>query len=285
MANVSSRYQPQYRDDRTVTARRLHVRFPAPAPRTRRADFRHRALPRDHAPRTQTRRGGSDTQVIGESRHRLRMLHGARSAYCRLSGEPASPYGSAPSLMHGMLPESLPLSRGPGNATPASLLPSDIAPRLRPLSSTGITRRPRRLQYYEPLRHPAGPACPSRDSGWCVHTTDRASRVASIPLLHACRRQYPGGTGWCVHRSLPCRWQPSPYYRRVGFRITLFEACSAFTRVAARMFAEPPMAALFFGVLQTMSLPLGPLRLLVARATVAGRDSRPLRNNAFPRRR
>ena len=149
----------------------------------------------------------------------------------------------------------LALSRGPGIATPASLLPSDIAPRLRPLSSTGITRR---LQYYEPLRHPAGPACPSRDSGWCVHTTDRASRVASIPLLHACRRQYPGGTGWCVRRSLPCRWQPSPYYRRVGFRITLFEACSAFTRVAARMFAEPPMAALLFGVLQTMSLPPSP---------------------------
>ena len=91
-----------------------------------------------------------------------------------------------------------------------------------------------------------------------AHHRDRASRVASIPLLHACRRQYPGGTGWCVRRSLPCRWQPSPYYRRVGFRVTLFEACSAFTRVAARMFAEPPMAALLFGVLQTMSLPPSP---------------------------
>ena len=32
-------------------ARRPHVTFPAPAPRTRRADFRHRALQRDHAPR------------------------------------------------------------------------------------------------------------------------------------------------------------------------------------------------------------------------------------------
>ena len=78
------------------------------------------------------------------------------------------------------------------------------------------------------------------------------------PLLHACRRQYPGGTGRCSRRSLPNRWQPSPYYRRVGFRITRFEACSAFTKVAARMLAEPPMAALLIGVLQTSSLPPSP---------------------------
>ena len=87
------------------------------------------------------------------------------------------------------------------------------------------------------------------------HATVGASRVASIPLFHACRRQYPGGTARCVCRSLPSRWRPSPYSRRVGFRITNFEACSAFTRVAARMVAEPPKAARFIGVLQTMSLP------------------------------
>ena len=50
----------------------------------------------------------------------------------------------------------------------------------------------------------------------------------------------------------------SPFYRRVGFRITRFEACSAFTKVAARMLAEPPMAALLIGVLQTSSLPPSP---------------------------
>ncbi|MCY4587802.1 MAG: hypothetical protein OXB98_17330, partial [Bryobacterales bacterium] len=44
------------------------------------------------------------------------------------------------------------------------------------------------------------------------------------------------GPGW--------RWQPSPYSGRVGFRITRFEACAAFTRVAARVVAEPPWAAL-----------------------------------------
>ena len=84
---------------------------------------------------------------------------------------------------------------------------------------------------------------------------DRASRVASIPLFHACCRHYPGGTCRCMCRSLPDRCQPSPFLWRVGFRITRFEACSAFTRVAARMVAKPPLAARYIGVLQTMSLP------------------------------
>ena len=84
---------------------------------------------------------------------------------------------------------------------------------------------------------------------------DRASRVASVPLFHACCRHYPGGICRCMRRSLPDRWQPSPKLRRVGFRITSFEACSAFAGAAARMVAEPPLAARYIGVLQTMSLP------------------------------
>ena len=67
---------------------------------------------------------------------------------------------------------------------------------------------------------------------------DRASRVASTPLFHACYRHYPGGTCRCLRRSLPDRCQPSPISRRVGFRIERFGACSAFTGVAARMVAE-----------------------------------------------
>ena len=103
------------------------------------------------------------------------------------------------------------------------------------------------------------PPCPARPDprglsvGAC-HATGRASRVASVPRFHACCRQYPGGTGRCSRRSLPDRWQPSPIPRRVGFRISRFEVCSAFTRVAARMVAEPPRAARL-GVLRTMSLP------------------------------
>ena len=41
------------------------------------------------------------------------------------------------------------------------------------------------------------------------------------------------------------RGQPSLRFGRVGLRIRLFEACSAFPRVAACVLAEPPTAALF----------------------------------------
>src|SRR5574337_799276 len=37
---------------------------------------------------------------------------------------------------------------------------------------------------------------------------------------------------------IPLQWQPSPISWRVGFRITYFEACSAFTRVTACMLAK-----------------------------------------------
>ena len=90
---------------------------------------------------------------------------------------------------------------------------------------------------------PARP-CPHGSSVGACHATARASRVASIPLFHAWRRQYPGGGGRCLRRSLPDRWQPSPYDRRVGFRSIGFEACPAFTRVASCMVAEPPSATL-----------------------------------------
>ena len=65
-----------------------------------------------------------------------------------------------------------------------------------------------------------------------------------IPSSIHATAQYPGGTGRCSRRSLPDRWQPSPFQRRVGFRIVRFEACSAFTRVVACVVAEPPEAAL-----------------------------------------
>ena len=90
---------------------------------------------------------------------------------------------------------------------------------------------------------PAQPDPRGLSVGAC-HATGRASRVATNPLLHTCHRQYPGGTGRCSRRSLPDRWQPSPFQRRVGFRIVRFEACSAFTRVVACVVAEPPEAAL-----------------------------------------
>ncbi len=58
-------------------------------------------------------------------------------------------------------------------------------------------------------------------------------------LFHACRRHYPGGTVGCCRCPVQRR-RPSPKTRRVGFRVFLFEACSAFTHVPACMVAKSP---------------------------------------------
>ena len=113
---------------------------------------------------------------------------------------------------------------------------------------------------------------------------DRASRVASTLLFHACCRQYPGGTRRCVRRSLPDGYQPSPLSGRVGFRITRFEAYTAFTGVAARMVAKPPLAARCAGVLQTMSLPPSSAPTATGWSDSCRADSHPLKNGTFPRR-
>ena len=101
------------------------------------------------------------------------------------------------------------------------------------------------------------------------------------------RRQYPGTTdrtGRCHRRWLPGPWGPSPYCGRVGFRIRRSEACSALTRVAARMVAEPPNGGpLSSECFRRCRCLHRPLRLLPAGATVAGRDSHPLRNGTFAR--
>jgi len=267
------------------------VTFPAPALRTRRADFRHRALQWDHAPRTRIGENDSGRQVVGLSPTfpggRCTSLRPALPSRLRRAAEPvdastaSDQYGPTPSLMHGMVPESLPSTRGTGIATPASLLPSPIAPHLRSLSSTGITRR---LQSYGPLRHPAGPACPSRGPGGCMRTTDRASRVATIPLFHACRRHYPGGTGRCARRSLPAG---GSLPRDVGGSASALQV----SRPAQRSLALRPACSLSRPRRPVASECFRPCRylhhpprLLPAGATVAGRDSHPLGNGAFPRR-
>ena len=108
---------------------------------------------------------------------------------------------------------------------------------------------------YKPLRHPAGPACPSRGSGWRV-----PRHRQGFPCCH--RPPLP-----CVPPSIPRRGRPVraslasrpvaafPVIRRVGPRVARFEACSTFTRVAAHMVAKPPRAARCTGVLQSKSLP------------------------------
>jgi len=127
---------------------------------------------------------------------------------------------------------------------------------------------------------PARP-CPHGSSVGACHATGRASRVASIPLFHACCRHYPGGIGRCSRRSLPGHWQPSPGKRRVGFRISGFGACSAFARATARVVADHPRWPLSSECFSRCRYLHRPLRLLPVGATVTGRDSHPLRNGAL----
>ena len=131
--------------------------------------------------------------------------------------------------------------------------PSNAALELRPLSSTGITRPPR---YYGPLRHPGRP-----DPSLAGCQLARATPPPGLPVLppsssslRAAATTPAEPVGVCV-AHFPTRWQPSPLYGRVGFRISCFEACSAFPRIAARMVAESPKATRFIEVLQSKSLP------------------------------
>ena len=155
----------------------------------------------------------------------------------------------------------IPCSTSSGIGIPLDLGLVAAGPGDGALELVGDPQRGGRRHYpASPVLRASPPPSPARPDprglsvGAC-HATGRASRVASIPLFHACRRHYPGGAGRCMCRSLPGRWQPSPYLRRVGLRVTRFEACSAFTRVAARMVAEPPTRPFVVGVLRAISLP------------------------------
>ena len=130
---------------------------------------------------------------------------------------------------------------------------------VRLLSSTGITRR---LQYYEPVRHPRRPSLLLTEFWLRATTSLRWGFPCSDDFLfHACRRHYPGGTVGCCRYPVQRR-RPSPKTRRVGFRIILFEACSAFTHVSACMVAKSPKVTRYTRVLHHMSLP--PCGALVA---------------------
>ena len=227
--------------------------FPPPAHRTRRADFPHRALQWDHASRTRNAEPGTYAGPMVCMPSVLRSCTAlpalnpvqrvARPVYALTTSGLPKMRGWPDSFAYACDASGLPALRAGilGRATPAGLRPSVIGPHLRPLSSAGITPR---LQSYGPLRHPAGPAFPSRGSGCRVHGTDSASRVATHSIFHTCRRHCPGGNQRCSRCSLPAGRRPSPRCGRVGSRIGCFEACSAFTHVSARMVAEPPKAAL-----------------------------------------
>ena len=117
------------------------------------------------------------------------------------------------------------------------ILPSlRILPCLRLFSSADITPH---LRYYEPIRYPDNPVPSSLITSLVYRTIARASRVATSLILHTCQRHYPGGNT-SVHLSLAsqCAIGLLPNNEESASALLRLEACSTFTRVPARMFAE-----------------------------------------------
>src|SRR5258705_3753062 len=110
---------------------------------------------------------------------------------------------------------------------------------LRSLPSTGITRLQR---YYEPLRHPEAPGLSL--TGFRLIIVDHALGLPVFRALSLCTccRHYPGAAaGRTASLTSPSRVSLPRKGRRVGLRIVLSEACSAFTRVAACTLALSPI--------------------------------------------
>src|SRR5450759_2671850 len=114
-----------------------------------------------------------------------------------------------------------------------------VCPELRSLPSTGVTRLQR---YCEPLRHPRAPGL----SLTCFRLIV-ADHALGLPVFRAlslciCCRQYPGVAVGRITSLISSRRISLPRYgSRVGLHIVLFEACSAFTRVAACTLALSPI--------------------------------------------
>src|SRR5215211_5483354 len=106
-------------------------------------------------------------------------------------------------------------------------VPVKVREWMRSLPSTGITRLRR---YYEPLRHPGAPGLSLAGIRLVI-----AGHASGLPVLRTlslctCCRHYPGAAAGRILAHSPSRISLPRKGRRVGLRIVLFEACSAFTR-------------------------------------------------------
>ena len=63
------------------------------------------------------------------------------------------------------------------------------------------------------------------------------------------------GRNDCAHRSLPGRYQPSPLFGGSAPALSVFEACSTFSRLAAGTVSELSYVGRYIEVLQATSLP------------------------------
>ena len=149
-----------------------------------------------------------------------------------------------------------------------------------PLPSTGVTRLQR---YYGPIRHPMtpGPSVTGVRFGR-PRPRHRVSRVACAFLVYMLPPLPRRGDGrsHCAH---PFRRVSLPRNgSRVGPRIDRFEACSAFTRVAACTLALPPTwLALPEGFSQFVTSLAAPV---LPAGAFAGWASHPLESAALARR-
>src|SRR5437016_6904678 len=110
---------------------------------------------------------------------------------------------------------------------------------LRSLPSTGVIRLQR---YYEPLRHPKAPGLSLTGSRLIIPDHALGPPVLRTLSLCTCCRHYPGAaTGRTCFAHSPRRISLPRKGCRVGLRIVLFEACSAFTRVTACTLALSPI--------------------------------------------
>jgi|GEM_PF-1232864 len=138
-----------------------------------------------------------------------------RMACGRASLRPASTVAlTIPSLMHVQTPDALtfffqmlglaifwcPLSLLSA-LQPCGPFPQRALPRVYGITDHSATLTARPAPYGVPVA--------------VCFSTDRASRVATSLIFHACQRQYPGEPSWCICRSLPKTRPPSPY-RRMG---------------------------------------------------------------------
>ena len=175
------------------------------------------------------------------------------------------------------------------SALPDAMRQSPVA---RSCQHRSRTKGPSLHQHYpaspvlRPYPPPQGAGSVPHDTTVGQHrlpATPRGFPCCTQPLFRTCRRHYPGGTVGCLRRSLPQRRRPSPKCRRVGFRIDLFEACSAFT-ARYGLYARRVPYGPFTPEASTDSLPPRPFRLLPAGTTLTGWGSHPLRLCTFARR-
>ena len=185
-----------------------------------------------------------------------RLLHAAHAQLARTS----SPRDTARSDRFGYLGVCRPKANHPSISVVTS------APEVRALSSAGATRLHR---SYGPVRLPL--TSPSKTASRPLPSCQTGlPRLPASPFRRAV--PLPRRIEWVRLSIASPSVLPSPFCRRVGFRISTFGACSGFTHVTARRIAQPPKAA-FVTRLRSSRLPDRTARQLPEQSTILWAES------------